>query len=77
MDAAVRIVRVLTDHGCEPHRDYEDPSAQGWFAEAGLEDAEIEQGLMTALDRGWLIMPAERPGKCQITQAGFDAATTT
>jgi hypothetical protein len=30
---------------------------------------------MTAIDKGWLIMPPERPGQCQITQAGFDAAT--
>jgi hypothetical protein len=63
------------DHGCEPGLDYDDPSEQGWFAEASLKDEEIEQALMTALDRGWLIMPPERPGKWQITQAGFDAAT--
>jgi hypothetical protein len=75
VDEAARIMRLLTDRGCEPGRDYDDSSTQSWFAEAGLEDEEIEQGLMTAVDRGWLIMPPERPGNCQITQAGFDAAT--
>ena len=67
MDESVRIMRILTDHGCEPGRDYEESIALSWFAEAGLEDEEIEQGLMTARDKGWLIMPPDRPGHCSMT----------
>jgi len=74
-DEALRAMRVLIDHGCEPGNDYDDAIIQTWFAEAGLDDEEIELGLVVARDEGWLIMPIDRPGKLHITQAGFDAAT--
>jgi hypothetical protein len=72
-DEALRVVRILVDHGCEPGADYDDAEAQIWFAEANL-DEEIELGLIVARDKDWLIMPPDRPGKFLITQAGFDAA---
>ena len=73
-DEALRVVRILVDHGCEPGADYDDAEAQIRFAEADLEDEEIELGLIVARDKDWLIMPPDRPGKFRITQAGFDAA---
>ena len=71
----LRVVRVLIDHGCEPGADYADALAQTWFTEAGLDDQECELGLVTARDKGWLVVPPDRPGIFQLTQAGFDSAT--
>ena len=76
-DEALRVIRVLIDHGCEPGPDYPDELSQIWFAEAGLNDAETERGLIAAHHKGWIIMPSDRPGWFRITQAGFDAATAT
>ena len=73
-DEALRIVRILVEHGCEPGSDYDNALAQTWYAEADLEDEEIELGLIVASDKSWIIMPPDRPGKFQITQIGFDAA---
>ena len=50
-DEALRVVRILVDHGCEPGADYDDAEAQIWFAEADLEDEEIELGLIVARDK--------------------------
>jgi hypothetical protein len=74
-EEALRVMRVLIDHGCEPGPEYPDALAQMWFREAGLDDVEVERGLVAARNKGWLIMPSDRPGWFQITQAGFDAAT--
>ena len=68
-DEALRVIRVLIDHGCEPGPDYPDELSQIWFAEAGLNDAETERGLIAAHPKGWIIMPSDRPGWFRITQA--------
>jgi hypothetical protein len=36
----------------------------------------IERGLGLARDKGWQVMLIDRPGKFQITRAGFETATT-
>ena len=69
-------MRILIDHGCEPGNDYSDMDAQTWYDEAGLTDEENELGLAFARDKEWIIMSRDRLGVFQITQAGFDAATT-
>ena len=72
---ALRVMRVLVDHGCEPGPDYSDALAQIWFREAGLKDDEVERGIVVARDKEWLILPRDLPGRFQITEPGFDAAT--
>ena len=75
MDEAARVMRLSrTSSGPTTRRNLGEARTHDRSG-YGLEDEQIEQGLMTALDRSWLIMPPERPGKCQIAQAGFDAAT--
>ena len=71
-----RVMRILTDHGCEPGNDYADTEAQVWYDEAGLADQDRERGLAFAVDKEWIVPSRERLGIFQITQAGFDAATT-
>lgn len=71
-----RVMRILTDHGCEPGNDYTDTEAQVWYDEADLADQDRERGLAFAVDREWIIPSRDRLGIFQITQAGFDAATT-
>jgi hypothetical protein len=73
-EEALRLMRVLTDHGCESGPVYSDAWAQNWFREAGLDDDEVERGLVVARDKGWLIIPRDRPGRFKITQSGYDAA---
>jgi len=68
-------MRILIDHGIEPGNDYSDMDAQTWYDEAGLTDAEREQGLAFARDKELIIMSKDRLGVFQVTQAGFDAAT--
>jgi hypothetical protein len=74
-DEALRVLRILIHHGCEPGVDYADEWAQIWFAEAGLGDEEVERALLVARNKGWLIMPDDRPGWFRITQSGLDVAT--
>jgi hypothetical protein len=72
----LRVMRILIDHGCEPGNDYADRLAQTWYDEAGLTDEETERGLAFDRDKEWIIMSRDRLGIFQVTQAGFDVATT-
>jgi hypothetical protein len=72
----LRVMRILIDHGCEPGNDYSDTDAQGWYDEDGLADQDRERGLAFARDKDWIIMSRDRLGIFQVSQAGFDAATT-
>ena len=70
----LRVLRILIDRGCEPGADYSDELAQTWFAASDLDDEQTELGFVVARDKGWVIMPTDRPGSFRISQAGFDAA---
>ena len=70
---ALRVMRVLIDHGCEPDMDIADAMAQSWLTEAGLNDHEYERGIGFAGDHRWIVLSGW--GRFRITQAGLIAAT--
>lgn len=70
---ALRVIRVLIDHGCEPDADIANTMAQAWFTDAGLNDEEYERGIGFAGHHGWIVLSRGR--RFQITQAGFTAAS--
>ncbi|WFU42759.1 hypothetical protein QA640_10020 [Bradyrhizobium sp. CB82] len=69
---ALRVMRVLIDHGCGPDIDITDAMAQSWLTEAGLNDYESERGIGFAGDHRWIVLSGW--GRFRITQAGLSAA---
>ncbi|MEZ2144826.1 hypothetical protein AAE026_21415 [Bradyrhizobium sp. DN5] len=69
---ALRVMRVLIDHGCGPDIDIADAMAQSWLTEAGLNDYESERGIGFAGDHRWIVLSGW--GRFRITQAGLIAA---
>ena len=69
---ALRVIRVLIDHGCGPDIDIADVMAQSWLTEAGFNDCESERGIGFAGDHRWIVLSGW--GQFRITQAGFIAA---
>lgn len=70
---ALRVMRVLIDHGCEPDMDIADAMAQSWLTGAGLNDQECERGIGFAGDHRWIVLSGW--GRFRITHAGLIAAT--
>ncbi|MHC4042880.1 hypothetical protein [Bradyrhizobium sp. 23AC] len=68
---ALRVMRVLIDHGCGPDIDIADAMAQSWLTEAGLNEYESERGIGFAGDHRWIVLSGW--GKFRITQAGLVA----
>jgi len=48
MEEALRVLRVLIQHGCLPKADIATTLAPGWFNEAGLDSDACLFGLATA-----------------------------
>lgn len=69
---ALRVMRVLIEHGGGPDIDIADAVAQSWLTEAGLSDYESERGIGFAGDHRWIVLSGW--GKFRITQAGLIAA---
>ncbi|WFU74100.1 hypothetical protein [Bradyrhizobium sp. CB2312] len=69
---ALRVMRVLIEHGCGADIDIEDAMAQSWLTEAGLSDYESERGIGFAGDYRWIVLSGW--GRFRITQAGLVAA---
>jgi hypothetical protein len=76
MEEALRVMRILIDHQCEPGIEIANAMAQNWFIEAGLEYDKYSIGLARAADNGWLL-PGSKPGTILVTDAGVAAATRT
>jgi hypothetical protein len=72
MEAALRVIRVLIEHDCQPGIDISNAAAQGWFTAAGIDDEDYSRGLEEAGAKGWLTLT--RPGMFQVTAAGISAA---
>jgi len=68
---ALRVMRVLIDHGCGPDIDIADAMAQSWLTEAGLNDYESERGIGFAGDHRWIVLSGW--GRFRITRAGLIA----
>ena len=72
MSAALRLVRILIDRGCEAEIDIDTRGAISWLIEAGIEESDCLIALRQTAVQGWI--GAQRLGTTRLTPDAIAAS---